>query len=108
MTGLRHARGELVFLIDSDLEEDPELLTVVCRHARQPRPPMLSTACSRQRRGGSFERWSGRLFFRLFNLMSDYPIPENLLTVRLMTTTLCVGPPVARRARDGDRRVCGR
>ena len=26
MTGLAHARGDLVFLIDSDLEEDPELL----------------------------------------------------------------------------------
>ena len=26
MTGLMHARGELVFLIDSDLEEEPELL----------------------------------------------------------------------------------
>jgi putative glycosyltransferase len=26
MTGLSHARGNLVFLIDSDLEEDPELL----------------------------------------------------------------------------------
>src|SRR6185295_8453181 len=27
MTGLAHAKGELVFLIDSDLEEPPELLT---------------------------------------------------------------------------------
>src|ERR1700736_2509099 len=27
MTGLAHATGDLVFLIDSDLEEDPELLT---------------------------------------------------------------------------------
>ena len=26
MTGLAHARGDLVFLIDSDLEEEPELL----------------------------------------------------------------------------------
>ena len=38
-----------------------------------------------ERRGNWFERWSGRIFFRLFNLMSDHPIPENLLTVRLMT-----------------------
>src|SRR6266700_1020387 len=26
MTGLMHARGDLVFLVDSDLEEEPELL----------------------------------------------------------------------------------
>src|SRR6185369_7927415 len=28
MTGLAHARGDLVFLLDSDLEEEPELLPV--------------------------------------------------------------------------------
>ncbi len=26
MTGLAQARGDLVFLLDSDLEEDPEML----------------------------------------------------------------------------------
>jgi putative glycosyltransferase len=26
MTGLMHARGDLVFLVDTDLEEEPELL----------------------------------------------------------------------------------
>ena len=29
MTGLRRSRGQLVFLIDSDLEEDPECLPQV-------------------------------------------------------------------------------
>ena len=84
MTGLRHARGQLVFLVDADLEEDPELLTAFAA--------TLNTAAAdvvygvqQGRRGNWFERWSGRIFFKLFNLMSDYPIPENLLTVRLMT-----------------------
>ena len=86
MTGLRHARGELVFLIDSDLEEDPELLTAFAA--------TLDTAAGdvdvvygvqQERRGDWFERWSGWVFFKLFNLLSDYPIPENLVTVRLMT-----------------------
>ena len=31
MTGLAHARGELVFLIDCDLEEDPEWLSPLPR-----------------------------------------------------------------------------
>jgi putative glycosyltransferase len=84
MTGLRHARGQLVFLIDADLEEDPELLTAFAA--------TLDTAAAdvvygvqAERRGDWFERWSGRIFFKLFNMMSDYPIPENLVTVRLMT-----------------------
>ena len=28
MTGLSHAKGEFVFLIDSDLDEEPELLSI--------------------------------------------------------------------------------
>src|SRR5687767_15043180 len=35
MTGLEHARGELVFLLDSDLEEEPEWLQEFHRTLRQ-------------------------------------------------------------------------
>ena len=84
MTGLRHARGELVFLIDSDLEEDPELLTAFAATLDAAAADVVY-GVQAERRGEWFERWSGRLFFKLFNLMSDYPIPENLVTVRLMT-----------------------
>jgi putative glycosyltransferase len=84
MTGLGHARGTLIFLIDSDLEEDPELLTAFAATLDSEAADVVY-GVQEQRRGDWFERLSGRLFFRLFNLMSDYPIPENLLTVRLMT-----------------------
>ena len=36
------------------------------------------------RRGTAFERVSGWLFFKIFNALSDHPIPVNLVTVRLM------------------------
>ena len=85
MTGLAHARGELVFLIDSDLEEDPELLpSFSTTHARDA-APTSSTACSTRGGAAWFERVSGWLFFKVFNLLSDQPIPDNLVTVRLMT-----------------------
>ena len=57
----------------------------VCRHTRQRRRADVVYGVQAERRGDWFERWSGRIFFKLFNLMSDYPIPENLVTVRLMT-----------------------
>ncbi len=84
MTGLMHARGDLVFLIDSDLEEDPELLATFADTLRAAGADVVY-GVQRVRRGGFFERWSGNLFFTLFNLLSEYPIPENLVTVRLMT-----------------------
>jgi len=84
MTGLAHARGELVFLIDSDLEEDPELLTTFADVLRESDADMVY-GVQRQRRGNFVERWSGWLFFKVFNLLSDHSIPENVLTIRLMT-----------------------
>jgi putative glycosyltransferase len=84
MTGLAHARGDLVFLIDSDLEEDPELLLAFADTLRSVDADVVY-GVQRERRGGFVERWGGALFFALFNLLSDYPIPENLVTVRLMT-----------------------
>jgi putative glycosyltransferase len=84
MTGLAEARGDLVFLIDSDLEEAPELLIEFSEALRDGRADVVY-GVQEQRRGDLVERASGRLFFKLFNLLSDQPIPENLVTVRLMT-----------------------
>ena len=84
MTGLAEARGDLVFLIDSDLEEPPELLTEFAEAIKEGHADVVYGVQDR-RRGGLVERSSGWLFFRLFNLLSEQPIPENLATVRLMT-----------------------
>jgi putative glycosyltransferase len=84
MTGLLHSRGEFVFLIDSDLEEDPELLTTF-REEMQRRGCDVVYGVQDQRRGGVVERVSGWLFFKAFNLLAEHPIPANVLTVRLMT-----------------------
>ena len=55
MTGLAHATGDRVFLIDSDLEEEPEVLTgftsASCR--------AIATSCSAFRRVGEADGWTG-------------------------------------------------
>jgi putative glycosyltransferase len=110
MTGLAQAQGDLVFLIDSDLEEEPELLQ---EFVQAMQPSVADTAgagaigdvtdvvygVQRQRRGRLFERWSGRAFFRIYNVLSDCPVPENLVTVRLMTRRY-VAALVAHRERE--------
>jgi putative glycosyltransferase len=84
MTGLRYARGELVFLVDVDLEEEPEWLARF--HAElQGTGADVVYGVQDERKGGWVERTSGTLFFRLFNRMLTYPIPENIVTARLMT-----------------------
>jgi putative glycosyltransferase len=84
MAGLGLARGRRVFLIDSDLEEDPELLAHFEAEMARTGADVVYGVQAR-RKGGLFERFSGWLFFKAFNLVSSQPIPPNLSTVRLMS-----------------------
>jgi putative glycosyltransferase len=84
MTGLAHAAGDLVFLIDSDLEEEPELLSRFHQRLAQGDCDVVY-GVQESRRGGWFERISGALFFFLVNMLSDQHLPPNVLIARLMT-----------------------
>ena len=84
MTGLLHARGDLVFLLESDLEEEPELLAQFHQRLMQGDCDVVY-GVQEKRRGNLFQRAPGRLFFFLVELLSDPPLPRNLATVRLMT-----------------------
>jgi putative glycosyltransferase len=84
MTGLGHARGERVFLIDCDLEEEPELLGRFDEEMARTGTDVVF-GVQEARKGGPIERLTGDLFFRLFNLLSDHPLPTNVTTVRLMS-----------------------
>lgn len=84
MTGLAHARGDLVFLIDSDLEEEPELLGQF--HARLAKGDCdVVFGVQEARRGGFVERVSGAMYFSLVEALSDQKIPRNIVAARLMT-----------------------
>jgi putative glycosyltransferase len=84
MTGLAHTKGEQIFLIDSDLEEEPEYLA---SFAKQMRSSMCDVVFGVQerRKGGWFERWSGQCYYRLLNVLTGLNLPENIVTARLMT-----------------------
>jgi putative glycosyltransferase len=84
MTGLAHASGDLVFLIDCDLEEDPAWLTLFGDRMRETGADVIY-GVQEKRKGGWFERATGQLFFRVFNQLLTHPIPDNVLTARLMT-----------------------
>jgi putative glycosyltransferase len=100
MTGLAHARGELVFLIDSDLEEDPAWLarfhqTLVAERAD------VVYGISNRRHGTWWQRLTGWLFYAVFNLMLEHPLPRNVVTARLMTERY-----VRQLVRHEDRELC--
>ena len=84
MTGLAAARGEFVFLVDSDLEEPPELLERFWGE-RQRLEADVVFGVQRRRKGGFVERLTGAAFYALINGLSPIPVPQNAVTARLMT-----------------------
>lgn len=88
MAGLSHVQGDLVFLIDCDLEEPPELLLDTYRSMRASegsQPSDVVYVVQRFRDGRFFDRLSGRLFYAFFNLLSPTQIQPDCMMARLMT-----------------------
>jgi len=73
MTGLAYARGKAVFIIDSDLEEDPEWLHLF-HEVQQTKGSDVVYGVQDKRKGGVFERFTGWVFYKLLNpLHLSYP-----------------------------------
>lgn len=85
MTGLQHARGDHVFMIDSDLEEAPELLSDYWAAVSGDVDLDVVYGIQEQRKGAWFERLSGRLWYGMFALLSNIDYPADGVTARLMS-----------------------
>lgn len=86
MTGLECARGKLVFLIDVDLEESPELLTRFHDEMKKGDWDVIY-GIQKERKGGLIKKVGGRFGWWLIQLLVPVEIPYNLSTVRLMCST---------------------
>jgi putative glycosyltransferase len=84
MTGLSYSKGEQVFLIDIDLEEEPEILLSFAKELEAESCDVVF-GVQQQRKGKGFERVSGQWFWRVFNLLTGLKLPENVATARLMS-----------------------
>ncbi|MCW5299437.1 glycosyltransferase [Herbaspirillum lusitanum] len=84
MAGLQQSSGDKIFLIDSDLEEEPEWLMTFSERMAAEKADVVYGVQSR-RKGNWFEQFSGYLFYSLFNLLSNIDHPRNLVTARLMS-----------------------
>ena len=83
MTGLAHARGERVFLIDCDLEESPEWLADFDAVMNRECVDVVYGVQAR-RKGRWFERVSGDAFYSLLRALSSVGVPRNQVMTRLM------------------------
>jgi putative glycosyltransferase len=84
LTGLAHAGGDLIFLLDSDLEEPPELLGSFLENMQRKDADVVFGIHDRSQ-GSWFHRWSGRTFWKVFNMLSDVKAETNRCAISLMT-----------------------
>ena len=86
MTGLVHTEGDLVFLIDSDLEEAPELLLTLWEEKVKNIDYDIIFAVQGKRKGSWFEKISGSIFYYILDfLIDDIKYPTDTMTARLMS-----------------------
>ncbi len=82
--GLENSKGNIVYLIDGDLEEDPEDFYDLYNELITNN---LDMVFGRQltRRGNNLERFLGNLYYLFLEYIVGAKIPHNLVTSRVMT-----------------------
>lgn len=83
MTGLEKAKGDYIFLIDSDLDEPPELLGKFFTLIQEKEVDVIY-GCQHERKGKFIERVGGHIAWIIIDSLSEVRIPRNQSTVRLM------------------------
>jgi putative glycosyltransferase len=86
VAGLELAQGDYVFLIDCDLEEQPEWLPLFKQEMDQLDADVVF-GVQQERVATKTSNFFGSLFWRSLNIMSNVKIPHNPMTCRLMKRT---------------------
>lgn len=84
VAGLEHCRGECIFLIDCDLEEQPEWLPLFFEH-REKSGAEVVFGIQKERVASFWSNTLGAMFWRALNVLSNVRIPHNPMTCRLMS-----------------------
>lgn len=83
MTGLEYATGDLVWLMDGDLEEDPRWIEMFWNRLNSLNCDVVY-GVQKMRKGDFVERVSGAVFYSIMDTLSNQKIPRNVVTSRIM------------------------
>ena len=81
--GIEHASGDAVVLIDSDLQDPPEVIPEMVKLWLAGSDVVYGTRSSREGEN-HFKLWTAKAFYRLINRLSETPIPIDSGDFRLM------------------------
>jgi dolichol-phosphate mannosyltransferase len=81
--GLDHAAGDVVVMIDSDLQDPPELIATMLEHWRAGSDVVYATRTDRTGET-PFKLATARWFYRIMGRLSDVPLSQNSGDFRLL------------------------
>lgn len=81
--GLQTAAGEVVVLMDADLQHEPELIPTLLAHWREG-ADMVYTVHADRRDESAAKRFGTRLFYKALNAAGRFKVPANAGDFRLM------------------------
>lgn len=81
--GLHHAAGDVIIIIDADLQDPPELIPDLLAKWREGYSVVYGVRTTRVGET-KFKLWTARLFYDFINSLSEVAIPKNTGDFRLM------------------------
>lgn len=81
--GLEHSQGQVVVLMDADMQHPPRLLEDMLAHWRQGADVVYAVRANRDDEG-FIKRWGTRAFYRLLNAFEGFEVPADGGDFRLM------------------------
>ncbi|MDB2419133.1 glycosyltransferase family 2 protein [Amylibacter sp.] len=91
LEGLAHADGDLIFLIDSDLEEDPNWFSEMFNELIEKKLDVVYTVQRKRRKSFIGGGWLASIYYKLFRILTGINQPDNIMTCRLMTKNYLSG-----------------
>lgn len=82
--GLDNCDGKFIFLIDVDLEEQPEWLSIFLSTMKEQTCDVVF-GVQKKRKGDFFERISGAVWYKILSFTLPFKHEQNITTARLMT-----------------------
>lgn len=86
MTGLAHARGDIIYLMDCDLEEKPEEFKRFWDEFHKSKDIDLIFGVQPNRQESFINKMCSILFVKFLNYFSGVPIHENIVMSRIMSS----------------------
>jgi len=87
--GLEHSTGDIVGIIDADLQDPPECLIDMIQLLQSESADVVYGQRNHRMGESYLKKWTAWIFYRLLNSVSGVPVPKDTGDFRVMTREVC-------------------